>query len=93
MVRYVRAVRVTLGLVWFGMLRQGGARRSWFGGVRFGMVGSARRSRLGLVVRGEEWQGGRGLERLVTFRLGELWLGGLGQARQGYVWFGPLRRS
>lgn len=31
----------------------------------------AGRSRLGLVVRGEEWQGGRGLERLVTVRLGE----------------------
>ena len=59
--------RFGLGLVWFGMLRQSGERRS----------------RLGLVVRGEEWQGGRGLERLVTVRLGEAVVARLGEMSCG----------
>ena len=43
----------------------------------------AGRSRLGLVVRGEEWQGGRGLERLVTVRLGEAVVARLGEMSCG----------
>lgn len=94
--------RFRFGGAWLGMAvmecygeaGHGKLWRSWYGLVRFVMVGRGvavterrgrrgqvwhgplRRSRLGLVVRGEEWQGGRGLERLVTVRLGEFRLGG-----------------
>ena len=57
----------------------------WLGSVSFGWVWlvGAWRSRLGLVGRGEEWQGGRGLERLVTVRLGEAVVARLGEMSCG----------
>lgn len=66
---------VSVGLGLAVTERRGRRGQVWYGPLR--------RSRLGLVVRGEEWQGGRGLERLVTVRLGEAVVARLGEMSCG----------